>query len=72
VLLIGIGSKVTTLPWTNLHKALGERGIFIEGWPDDVAFPNETKKTLGTSQGMKDLPAGAVKVLLCAFEDPHT
>lgn len=65
------GSKVVTLPWTNLHKTLSERGVYIEGWPEDVAFPNETKKVSGPSQGVKDLPAGAVKLLLGAFEDPR-
>jgi hypothetical protein len=65
------GSRVVTLPWTNLHKTLSERGIYIEGWPEDVAFPNETKKVSGPSQGVKDLPAGAVKLLLGAFEDPR-
>ncbi|KAF8240873.1 hypothetical protein L208DRAFT_1495760 [Tricholoma matsutake] len=65
------GSKVVTLPWTNLHKILSERSVYIEGWPEDVTFPNETKKVSGTSQGVKDLPAGAVKLLLGAFKDPH-
>jgi hypothetical protein len=55
----------------NLHKTLSECGVYIEGCPEDVAFPNETKKVSGPSQGMKDLPAGAVKLLLGAFEDPH-
>ena len=65
------GSKVITLPWMSLHKTLSECGVYIEGWPEDVAFPNETKKVSGPSQGVKDLPAGAVKLLLGAFEDPR-
>jgi hypothetical protein len=61
--------KATVLPWSGMAKMLGAQGIVIAGWPEGVAFPMETKRNDARSQGLKDLPAAAVRLLLAAFED---
>jgi hypothetical protein len=67
----GAYPAIPTLPWSTMAKALADRGLYLEGWPAGVEFPDETKKLVGKqskSQGLKDLGVPAQRLLLAAFD----
>lgn len=55
-----------------MAKTLVDWGVYIEGWPTGVGFPDETKKSGNKSskksQGMKDLLVASMRTLLAALE----
>jgi hypothetical protein len=53
----GVHPAIQSLPWCTMTKALVDHGLYLEGWPPGIKFPDETKKQgqQSKSQGLKDL-----------------
>ncbi|KAG2749547.1 hypothetical protein P692DRAFT_20731576, partial [Suillus brevipes Sb2] len=58
-LLKEVGGKLTVrsgnFPWKKLRSDLDRQGFVIEGYPEDILMPGETRSTSARSKGINDL-----------------
>jgi hypothetical protein len=54
-----VGGKLTVrsgnFPWKKLRSDLDRQGFVIEGYPEDILMPGETRSTSARSKGINDL-----------------
>lgn len=63
---MGIKLPSEQFSWKPLPKLWEERGVVVEGWPEDVQFPCDNLK----NKGISGVPVRELQILLDAFDHP--